>query len=66
MRKTNDLFNGYGFVEKKPPTNTCRTCAHRQRYEYGGSIFQYCGERKSKRTNNGLLKIKVTNPACEI
>lgn len=46
------------------PTAFCRTCAHRQRWECGGSIIQYCGVRKSNRTFNGLMKIKVTNPAC--
>lgn len=38
------------------PTAFCRTCKHRERWACGGSIIQYCG--------NGLLKIKVTNPAC--
>lgn len=46
------------------PEKTCRTCAHRERRQYGGSIIQYCGVRKSNRTYNGLLKIKVTNKAC--
>jgi hypothetical protein len=45
--------------------NTCRHCAHRQRWGCGGSIIQYCGVRKSNRTRNGLLKIKVTDKACE-
>ena len=44
---------------------TCRYCAHRQRWFLGPvRIGQYCGVRSSKRTHNGLLKIKVTNPAC--
>lgn len=46
------------------PANTCRNCANRQRHQCGGSIIQYCGVRKSNRTYNGLLKIKVTDPAC--
>lgn len=45
---------------------TCRACANRQRWECGGRVIQYCGVRKSKRTFNRLLKIKVTNPACEL
>lgn len=45
-------------------TDTCRYCEHRQRHQCGGSIIQYCGIRKSKRTYNGLLKIKVTDKAC--
>lgn len=48
------------------PVETCRTCAHRERWKCGGSIIQYCGVRKSNRTFNGLLKIKVTNPRCEL
>jgi hypothetical protein len=27
-------------------------------------VFQYCGKRKSNRTNNGLMKIKCKNKAC--
>ena len=61
---TDDLFNGEGYVEPKKPTKFCRTCAHRQPWESGQRTIQYCGVRKSNRTYNGLLKIKVTNPAC--
>lgn len=45
---------------------TCRQCKHRQRWECegGGRIIQYCGVRRSTRTFNNLLKIKVTNKAC--
>jgi hypothetical protein len=45
-------------------TDTCRHCANRQPWGCGGSIIQYCGVRKSNRTKNGLLKIKVTDQAC--
>jgi len=38
---------------------------NRQRHQKGGSIIQYCGVRRSNRTENGLLKIKAKNPACE-
>lgn len=41
-----------------------KTCIHRQRWECGGRVIQYCRIRNSNRTFNGLLKIKVTNPAC--
>lgn len=51
-------------VDNKAPFDTCRHCEHRQRWQCGGSIIQYCGVRKSKWTNNGLLKIKVTDKAC--
>ena len=61
-----DLFEGYGYVEPIKPTKFCRTCAHRQPWECGQRTIQYCGIRKSNRTINGLLKIKVTNPACEL
>lgn len=61
-----DLFNYYGYVQPTKPDKTCRTCANRQRWHCGGSIIQYCGVRKSNRTFNKLLKIKVTNPACEL
>jgi hypothetical protein len=43
---------------------TCRNCIHRQRWAMGRRFIQYCGVRKSRRTVNGLLKIKVTRPAC--
>lgn len=49
----------------KFPDNTCLNCENRQRHQKGGSIIQYCGVRKSNRTENGLLKIKAKNPACE-
>ena len=43
---------------------TCRQCKHRQRWQCGGSIIQYCGVRRSNRTYNKMLKIKATNKAC--
>jgi hypothetical protein len=57
-----ELFN---IPEIKPlVTLTCNSCEHRQRHQCGGSIIQYCGVRKSNRTENGLLKIKCKTPAC--
>lgn len=47
-------------------SKTCNTCVHRQRWECNSKVFQYCGARKSSRTNNGLLKIKCKDKACEI
>lgn len=60
----NDLFQGEGYIQPKKLTRFCRTCKHRQPWECGARVIQYCGVRKSNRTYNGLLKIKVTNPAC--
>lgn len=60
----NDLFQGEGYIQPKKPTRFCRTCKNRQPWECGTRVTQYCGIRKSNRTYNGLLKIKVTNPAC--
>ena len=54
------------FQFENPNANkTCRTCMHRERWCLGPvRVGQYCGVRSSGRTSNGLLKIKVTNPAC--
>ena len=43
---------------------TCLTCENRQRWQCGGRVIQYCGVRKSNRTDNGLLKIRAKDPAC--
>lgn len=43
---------------------TCRSCDHRQRWECGGKVIQYCGVRSSNRTDNGLEKIKCKDRAC--
>lgn len=53
-------------IEETVPkiTNTCNNCEHRQRWECNSKVFQYCGVRKSNRTNNGLLKIKCKEAAC--
>lgn len=60
-----DLFNRtIPEIETMPNENTCKDCEHRQRWECNSKVFQYCGVRKSNRTNNGLLKIKCKTPAC--
>lgn len=52
-------------VENPNANKTCRTCMYRERWCLGPvRVGQYCGIRSSGRTSNGLLKIKVTNPAC--
>ncbi len=43
---------------------TCNTCEFRQRWRCNSKTIQYCGIRKSGRTENGLLKIKCKNKAC--
>lgn len=43
---------------------TCRTCLHRERWECGSKIIQYCRKLKSTRTFNGLKKIKCNQEAC--
>ncbi|MFT7155267.1 MAG: hypothetical protein ACI8Q1_000268 [Parvicella sp.] len=43
---------------------TCRMCIHRQPWEAGSKVIQYCGLRKSNRTQNGLLKIRAKDAAC--
>ena len=47
--------------------HTCRECGHRQRWltnDHATRVTQYCTERKSRRTSNGLLKIKCNQAAC--
>ena len=45
---------------------TCNTCQHRQRHQCNSKVIQYCGVRKSNRTENGLLKIKCKMVACAV
>ena len=54
------------FPIEKFEGKTCRTCEHRQRWKFNNTIIQYCGVRKSNRTQNGLLKIKAKNVVCEV
>jgi hypothetical protein len=61
-----DLFTGiYKESPDNTPIKTCRTCKHRERWQCGGSIIQYCGVVISNRTFNKKLKIKCNKPACE-
>lgn len=63
-------FSGNLFNEEetkgKNSANTCRECEHRERWQFNNTVIQYCGIRKSNRTDNGLLKIKAKNVACEV
>jgi hypothetical protein len=59
------LFDNEIFDEPlKPSSLTCNTCEHRQRWQCNSVVVQYCGIRKSNRTDNGLLKIKCKTAAC--
>lgn len=51
-------------IEQSISGKTCRTCRYRERWHCDSKVIQYCGKRYSNRTHNGLLKIKVTRPAC--
>ena len=57
-----NLFNTTDFEETVG--KTCKDCEHRQRHQCGSIVIQYCGIRKSNRTDNGLLKIKCKDKAC--
>lgn len=46
-------------------TKTCGTCKHRQRWIYDHVAISYCTVRKSNRTQNGMLKIKARQQACD-
>ena len=52
--------------DQQRPGLTCNTCKHRERHECNSKVFQYCGVRKSNRTDNGLLKIKCKTAACPL
>ena len=53
--KTNKVYN---------KSYTCRYCSNRERWQCGSKVIQYCKVRVSKRTSNGLLKIKCKDKAC--
>ena len=60
------LFSLHDSIPSFSTSNTCNTCEHRQRWEYGSKVFQYCGIRRSARTDNKLLKIKCKDIACSL
>lgn len=57
----NKLFE---LPEETTTNETCRNCEHRERWQCGSKVIQYCGVLKSNRTSNGKKKIKVTDKAC--
>lgn len=63
----NTLFELPDEIKKIIREEKCKTCKHLDWIEYdsGRKIF-YCNKRYSNRTENGKLKIKANNPACEI
>ena len=56
-------------IEPIAPTRRpekCNTCRHLTWLDYdSGKRFFYCQIRKSKRTQNGLLKVKASREACD-
>ncbi len=52
-------------IEPEYPNNFCRTCVNRVKrsYPHGTKVMQFCNIR-SGRNQFGLLRIKVTTPAC--
>ncbi len=61
-----ELFDKVDDKFQSKPKLTCNTCEHRQRWQCNSVIVQYCGVRKSKRTDNGLLKIKCKTESCPL
>lgn len=57
------LFDDADTVQHQDPT-TCRTCVHRERWECGSKVINYCRVHKSNRTFNGLQKVKCNQQAC--
>jgi hypothetical protein len=51
----------------KPRAERCKNCEHITCIEYNYPVkrFFYCKLRKSNRTDNGLLKIKANQVACD-
>lgn len=62
------LFNLPELVryQKHEKDDHCKTCINFERWQCGGSIFFYCKTRRSKYTQNGLLKIKAGDVACPL
>jgi hypothetical protein len=62
-KKMNELFDDIK-MNQTENKNTCNDCQHRERHQCNSKVIQYCGARKSNRTQNGLLKIKCKTKAC--
>lgn len=64
---SNQLFN-IPIQKKLVRKEKCKDCAYSQRWglnDKSPKVFWYCSARKSKLTNNGLLKIKASQTACD-
>lgn len=64
MSELETLFN-IRKLEITKRKEKCKQCRHSQRWEISDKYFWYCKARKSKRTSNGLLKIKANQEACD-
>ncbi len=62
----NLLFDTSKFNKETHIGETCNNCKHRQRWQCNSVVVQYCGVRKSNRTENRLLKIKCKTQACPL
>lgn len=52
-------------IRKEIVGNTCRTCAHRVRYQtWNERPRSMCNAFRSGRTTSGMLRVRSNNPAC--
>lgn len=58
------LFKDTDLNDTLVNNNNCGKCKHIERHQCCSKIIFYCGIRKSKRTSNGLLKVKCKTTAC--
>ena len=63
MNKQLSLFHPDINTIQRP--EKCRQCHHFFRTQYYGYRANYCRAIKSGRTDNGFLKVKALNPACQ-
>ena len=63
MGKMQPLFDIAAFEravfkhESERPAHFCRTCEHREPWQCGSKIIQYCRKLKSNRTDNEITVI---------
>ena len=52
-------------IRKAIGGRTCRTCAHRVRYQtWNETPRSMCNVFRSGRTASGMLRVRANNPAC--